>query len=552
MTSKQPWQYYCHCGTRLAKDNSGHQCASCERLSRDKLIAPPEVPPEFWQTEQFREAFAAQHMGWVARAYRTHPYHHAVYGPHGISQTLLGQWVGLRQPHVSRFENGPPTQHLDTLRHWTRVLRIPPELLWFDMPGKKRQLTAAESAAADLLSPASNGVLALPAEQSNGAGPTPQPEHDLANDPAHDPILVAPWNHRGTVEAVVVLSGGVRVKRRGFLFLTGATLTAPAHQWLVREPEMPEMLGSGLSGQRVSGELVTRLRAMAGELRQMDDVAGGGSVLAMAQQTFAWVAGLLDQASYSEHTGRALYIMLAELGQLCGWSAFDAGEHGLAQRYYIAGLRAAHTADDRPFGAHILANLAYQAINQGQPVEAVTFVDTALAGTRGKATPAQLAELQLRRAQACAATGDAPGCTAAISQARSYVERLTPDDDLPYLYWLDATAITVNTGTCMLELGQPEKAVPLLDEGIAQFSAPFVRDRQLFVTRQAEARARPGKQHDLDAAVELGMESLDLAEHLNSRLGAEPHRALCLHLQPHAQVPAVREFLDRAKGVVAG
>jgi len=71
----------------------------------------------------------------------------------------------------------------------------------------------------------------------------------------------------------------------------------------------------------------------------------------MAQQTFAWVAGLLDQASYSEHTGRALYIMLAELGQLCGWSAFDAGEHGLAQRYYIAGLRAAHTADDRPFDA---------------------------------------------------------------------------------------------------------------------------------------------------------------------------------------------------------
>ncbi|MCA1605842.1 MAG: DNA-binding protein [Acidobacteria bacterium] len=139
MGSKQPWQYYCQCGTRLAKDNSGPQCARCERRSRDKLIAPPEVLPEFWDTEQFREALAAQHMGWVARAYRTHPSHHPVYGPSGISQTLLGQWVGLQQPHVSRFENGPPTQHLDTLRHWARVLRIPPELLWFDMPGERRQ-----------------------------------------------------------------------------------------------------------------------------------------------------------------------------------------------------------------------------------------------------------------------------------------------------------------------------------------------------------------------------------------------------------------------------
>ncbi|MGH3888104.1 MAG: hypothetical protein ACRDSZ_16340 [Pseudonocardiaceae bacterium] len=50
---------------------------------------------------------------------------------------------------------------------------------------------------------------------------------------------------RGTVEAVVVLSGGVRVKRRVFLSLTGPALTAPAHQWLIHEPEP---LMSGLSG----------------------------------------------------------------------------------------------------------------------------------------------------------------------------------------------------------------------------------------------------------------------------------------------------------------
>jgi len=73
MGSRQVRQYYCPCGTHLAKDNTERQCARCQRDSRDKLIAPPDVPAEFWQTEQFREAFAAQHMGRVARAYRTHP-----------------------------------------------------------------------------------------------------------------------------------------------------------------------------------------------------------------------------------------------------------------------------------------------------------------------------------------------------------------------------------------------------------------------------------------------------------------------------------------------
>jgi hypothetical protein len=50
------------------------------------------------------------------------------------------------------------------------------------------------------------------------------------------------------------------------VFLTGAVLTAPAHQWLVHEPEP---LISGLAGRRVSTELADRFTAMIGELRAM-------------------------------------------------------------------------------------------------------------------------------------------------------------------------------------------------------------------------------------------------------------------------------------------
>ncbi len=101
------------------------------------------------------------------------------------------------------------------------------------------------------------------------------------------------------------------MKRRGFLSLTGTALTAPAHQWLVHEPGP---LVSGLSGRRVSAGLADRLPAMIAELRTMDDVAGGGSVLSLAQHEFGWVAGLLDQASYDEPTGRKLHIALADSG----------------------------------------------------------------------------------------------------------------------------------------------------------------------------------------------------------------------------------------------
>jgi hypothetical protein len=168
-------------------------------------------------------------------------------------------------------------------------------------------------------------------------------------------------------------------------------LTSPAHQWLVHEPGP---LVSGLSGRRVSVALVDRLIAMISELRAMDDVAGGGAMLALAEQEFGVVARMLDRASYDEATGCKLHSALAELGQLASWDAYDSGQPGLAQRYNIAALRAAHTVNERQLGAHILGFMAYQAARQARPAEAATLIETALAGVRGRETPALLAELQ--------------------------------------------------------------------------------------------------------------------------------------------------------------
>jgi beta-xylosidase len=36
MGSRHPRHYYCRCGTYLAKDNTEHQCARCQRATRDK------------------------------------------------------------------------------------------------------------------------------------------------------------------------------------------------------------------------------------------------------------------------------------------------------------------------------------------------------------------------------------------------------------------------------------------------------------------------------------------------------------------------------------
>jgi transcriptional regulator with XRE-family HTH domain len=77
-----------------------------------------------------RNALATWHMGRVIREYRHHPWHGQV-----LKQSVVGNWFGLTQTQLSRIENGRAPEEMSKLIRWAKLLGIPPELLWFKMPG---------------------------------------------------------------------------------------------------------------------------------------------------------------------------------------------------------------------------------------------------------------------------------------------------------------------------------------------------------------------------------------------------------------------------------
>jgi hypothetical protein len=363
--------------------------------------------------------------------------------------------------------------------------------------------------------------------------------------PEGEPVLVAAWDHGGTVEAAVTLTGSRDlVERRAFLVLSGTALTAPAHHWLVQEPGR---LTAALGGDRVTPQLAGRLPQMITALRRMDDVSNGDIVLGLAQRHFSWVTGLLDHASYDEQTGRQLHRVLAELGQLTGWVAYDAGLHALAQRYWITALRAAHTADDPALGAYIVSWMAQQATEQGRGPEAATLAATALAGTRRRQTPALMARLHSVQAYAQAILQNDSGCARAAAAANSWVQQIKPEDEPPRLYWVNHATVTAGNGRALLRLGRPDQAVRPLAHGVRQLHGSMVRDRQLFLADWAEALARPGPQRDLEQAANRAMQAVTLAEEQTSTRTTHRIHHLHNHLKPHTDVPIVREFLERAR-----
>src|SRR5262249_49740339 len=152
-------------------------------------------------------------------------------------------------------------------------------------------------------------------------------------------------------------------------------------------------------------------------------------------------------------------------------------------------------------------------------------------------------------AYALATLREGAACMAAVGKARAQVEHFGPDNDPSWLYWVTPAEITAGAGDCLLQLGQPAQAMALLNEGIAMFDDSFARDRQIYLTHLADALARPGKQCDLDAAVDRGLAALYLAESLTSTRSLECIRDLSRQMRPHAGVPVVGEFLERLRGI---
>jgi len=118
------------CGARLARDNQGDQCAPCSKQAGPQSWRPPDTPAEFWDTAEMQTALSSWHIGRVIRAYRSHPLH----GPRDLPQEVVAQYMGVRQPQLSRIENGSPIQDLDRLIELARLFKIPERHLWFKMP----------------------------------------------------------------------------------------------------------------------------------------------------------------------------------------------------------------------------------------------------------------------------------------------------------------------------------------------------------------------------------------------------------------------------------
>jgi hypothetical protein len=288
-------------------------------------------------------------------------------------------------------------------------------------------------------------------------------------------------------------------------------------------------------------EVASRIRATVRYLMDLDFQFGGGHTRKML--LFYWKTEIVPalRQSYPEFVRREVFAAAADAAEVLGWSAYDAGRHGAAQRYFVQGLRLAREAKDQLMGGQILSNLSHQANYLGNFADAVQFARAAQAATVGRATATVDAMFLAMEARALASIRDARGCAEILHRAEQMFERSNPAEDPDWISYFDALELAGEAAHCFRDLGQARETLEFAERAIdATLTPPRTR---AFIGMVSAAGALSAG--NVDEAVSVATAAVGLAGSLQSsrylRYVTDFHQSVSGRHSSHG---AVREFTD--------
>lgn len=470
MASMHPVRYCDRCGTRLARDNRGRRCAGCSHGARDALLKPPNVPREFWDTRQMRDALATWHMGRVIFAYRTHPWH-----PRPLSQEIVGNWLALTQAQLSRIENGRAPEELTKLVCWARTLSIPGELLWFKLPDETDGVTA-------------------PPDQA-------------------PPALTLPVFLHGRSMLLPIDMQAARANGLTGL-LDELACGSVAHALPASDLDELEHVATALDDARryLDGSVVGYFRQQLTCSKTDDGNLGPARALPLVLGILGAIAQHVREVK--PDVRGALLSLGADGAEFAGWLYRDLQDPPSATYWYDRAMEWAQEAGDTAMQGYVLLKKSQMAYDLREAHRVVTFAEAAQHGPWQFPRKVR-AEVTQQQAFGLAMTGERLSkVEQKMDQARTLLTSTSPDDEPP---GPDGAYFTVETlllrqATCYTEAGKPAKAAVLFADVIASGTLSR-RDAGFFRARRAAALALSGEP---DEAATVGLDAILVAKETSS------------------------------------
>ncbi|MEU8617328.1 helix-turn-helix transcriptional regulator [Streptomyces sp. NPDC048623] len=330
-----------------------------------------------------------------------------------------------------------------------------------------------------------------------------------------------------------------RSRRTVLSVISGTALITLAGTWAATDAWL-DAAEHAPGGKAVGEELVALLEEASDRLTTLA-VEDRQHTAALIEAHLATVTDLIAGGRYSPQLGTRLHALAASLSQTVAWHRFDHGRHGEAARFWVAGLHSAHAGGDHDMGAALLSDLAYQASWRNDPRTAASILERALTRTHH---PAARSLLTLRLARALAADNEERATIRALQAAEKLLGTSAAEPMPAWCSWLSEADLAVDSGQCLLDLGDVRRGHQLIREGQQLLPARRDKTRGVFLTYQAKSHLDLGEP---ERAASAAIESLDLAQRLGAPRCVELVRGLVPQFEKFRDAAGVGDLLARAR-----
>ncbi|ATE57479.1 regulator [Actinosynnema pretiosum] len=311
--------------------------------------------------------------------------------------------------------------------------------------------------------------------------------------------------------------------------------------WLVSSAADVELLSTGA---RVVGLAdLARVRTTVDLFDRLDAQFGGGHARRSLVEFLRNDLAQLLRGTYTDVVGRELFQVAASATMLGAWMSYDAGLHGLAQRYFVQALKLADAAGDRLLAAGILDAMSHQATFLGRYREAANLARAARVGTESAGSARSAAHFSAMEARALARLGDTAACDRAMAVAVREFERCEGDDQAEWFGYFDDAELAAELGHCNRDLGRAVDATTYAMQSVGG-NGEQVRSDFFATMVLADAYLHQG---EAEEACRVALTALQVGEQLVSARCASYVGEFRQRLDGLGDSPVARAFVEQAR-----
>jgi transcriptional regulator with XRE-family HTH domain len=336
------------------------------------------------------------------------------------------------------------------------------------------------------------------------------------------------------------------VKRRKFLAhaaavtVGAAVFGADSGSWVSHPTQTPAPGRIGMTDVR-------QVEAATRALRALDYQYGGGSCRDAVVAQLSWGQQMLG-ASSTDIVRQRLFVALADLHNLAGWTSFDTGLMDSARNHFGQALDLAKQGENEALMANILYRMGRVYLHQNAPDDALKVFQLGQLAAQNSGSELAVGILCANEAWAYAKMGSDEQALKLLGRARDEFSRANVAEAPAWAKFFNEIDLSSMIGTVHTELAQTvdakytRTAIPALSKAINNFGDEYARSRSFNLTSMAINHLLEG---DIDHGAKIGRQAVDLSESLKSVRTKQRMEPLRQEAEKRRNNPEARELADR-------